>query len=232
MKGSSVRHILAGVGIGVVILAGGLWVLTHTLGNVDERLYAGKPLSNWKAQLSSRDPGASNEAFSVVSGQIIPQLTDAVLHDTNDSSLRLVLVDALNALPGVRIYFIPAFGRRIAAARQIGELGPVAKSAVPILAETLRGNDTDIREAVIIALGKIHSDPDRVIPLLISCLDDDRVTDEAATALGNYGSVAKAAVPKLIPLVHAPDPDTQAAARNALLSINAEAAARAGGPTN
>jgi hypothetical protein len=71
-----------------------------------------------------------------------------------------------------------------------------------------------------------------VIPLLISYLDDDNLNDEAATALGNYGSLARSAIPKILPLLHAADDDAQAAAQAALLKIDPDAAAKAGVKTN
>ena len=102
-------------------------------------------------------------------------------------------------------------------------MGPAAKSAVPALVQALKGKDTIVRGAAISALGKIHSDPEFVIPLLIGYLDDEGLNDEAALALANYGSLAKVAVPKIIPLLHAPDKDAQAAAAEALKKIDPEA---------
>lgn len=169
--------------------------------------------------------------------RIIPELTDAMFHDTNDSKLRIFLIDALNQLPGAQIYFMDADGRRIDAAQTIGELGPAAKSAIPALLQALKGNDTAVRGAAIAALGEIHGEPETIIPLLITYLDNDNLNDEAAKALGNYGALAKAAVPKILPMLHAPDKDARAASAEALMKIDPEAytnATRAaqGPPTN
>jgi HEAT repeat protein len=84
------------------------------------------------------------------------------------------------------------------------------------LIEALKGKDSELHESAIKALRKIHSDPDVVIPLLVTYLDDENINDEAATALGNFGSLAKGAIPKIVPLLRAPDDDAQAAAREAL----------------
>jgi HEAT repeat protein len=89
--------------------------------------------------------------------------------------------------------FTEASWRRSYAAQSIGELGPGAKSAVPALLEALKGKDAAVHEAAIKALGHIHSDPTARIPLLIGYLDDENLRDEAALALANYGSLAKAA---------------------------------------
>jgi hypothetical protein len=223
MKKSSVRHITLGVLVGIALLVVVAWLLTLTLGNIPQYLYAGKPMQYWQEQLSSRDTGASNEALVVVNSRVIPQLTDIMFHETNDSSLRLFLIEVLNSLPGVQIYFTPAGGRRANAAWSIRELGPAAKPAVPVLVQALKGKDAIVHQAAISALGNIHSDPDLVIPLLIGYLEDDNLNDEAALALANYGSLAKAAVPKIIPLLHAADKDAQAAAVEALKKIDPEA---------
>ena len=214
--------------MGLVALTGAIWVLAKTLGNINQPLYAGKPAAYWQAQLGGHDAGASNRAFAVLNSQIIPQLTDLMFHDTKDSGIRTNLIDALNGLPGVEIYFTPASERRGRAAEVIGEFGPAAKSAVPALMQALKGPDKSVYEGAIKALGNIHTDPDVVIPLLMTFLNNDDLNDEAAIALANYGPLAKAAVPKIIPLLHAADDDAQAAAQDALLKIDPEAAEKAG----
>ncbi len=205
------------------MLVGVVWLLALTLGNTPRDFYAGKPIQYWREQLDGRDVGASNEAFVVVNRRVIPQLIDTMFHETNDSNLRISLIETLNQLPGVYIYFTPAGGRRADAAQNIGGLGPAAKSSVPALIQVLKGKDAPVCEAAIQALGKIHSDPEVVIPLLIGYLDDDSVNDEAALALANYGSLAKAAVPKIVPLLHALDKDARVAAEKALKRIDPEA---------
>jgi hypothetical protein len=223
MKKNSIKRVALGVAVGVGLMVGVVWVLSRTLGNTAQYLYAGKPIQYWQAQLNGHDADASNEAFAMVNGQVIPELTQQMFHDTNDSRLRLFLVETLNGLPGVEIHYFEAGSRRAYAAQNIGELGPPARAAVPRLIEALKGKDTVVHEAAVAALGKIHSDPEVVIPLLIGYLDDDSINDEAALALAGYGSLAKAAVPKIIPLLHAPDKDAQAAGKEALRKIDPEA---------
>jgi HEAT repeat protein len=217
MKKNHIRRIALGVVAGMGLLAGVVWLLTRT----------GKPIEGWQEQLNGHDSRASNEAFTVANERIIPQLTDVMLHDTNDSRLRLSLIDTLNGLPGVQIYFRAAGIRRSEAAQSLGELGPAARSAVPALVQAVKGTDEMVHGAAIKALGKIHSDPDTLIPLLIGYLDDKDLNDEAALALANYGSLAKAAVPKIVPLLQAPDKDARKAATEALKKIDPAAYAAA-----
>jgi len=226
MKKRIIR-IFIGVLVGLFILVGVIWLLSLTLGD-RETLYAGKSVDGWKQQLESRDVGASNRAYEVLNTQIIPRLVNQMFHDTNDSKLRLSLIETLNGLPGVHIDFATAEPRRAGAAGYLGSIGPPAKTAVPSLIQALKGPDAGLHEPAIAALGKIHSDPDVVIPLLIPYLAKDDVNDEAATALGNYGSLAREAFPKIVPLLHAKDKDARSAARIALKKIDPEAAAKAG----
>jgi hypothetical protein len=227
MKKNSIKRVAIGVLTGFVLLASAVWLLSRILGNTVPNLYAGKPIPYWRAQLNGHDQGASNEAFAIVNSQVIPQLTDRMFHDTNDSRLRLFLVETLNELPGVQINYFEAGSRRSSAAVNLGELGPPAKSSVPALIQALKGKDTMVHESAVVALGKIHSDPEVVIPLLTGYLDDDSVNDEAALALAEYGSLAKAAVPKIVPLLQAPDKDARVAGEVALKKIDPEAYANA-----
>jgi HEAT repeat protein len=225
----SVTNILLGVLTAAVIFVAVIFVLSKSLGNMQiPPMYGGKPMEYWQQQLYGRDAAASNTAFAVISAQVFPQLEDAMFHDTHDSALRVWAVNALNNLPGVQIDYTEADARRAAAAASLGDFGPAAKSAVPELIKALKGGDALVRVSVVTALGKIHANPETVIPLLIPYLEDDGLDVAAAYALAEYGNLAKAAVPKLLPLLNAKDDDDQAAAKAALLKIDPEAAAKAG----
>ncbi len=215
------------VAAGLGIVFGGIWLLTRTLGEHDT-LYQGKTADYWSEQLNGPDATASNRANAVLTGDIIPGLVNVMLCDTNDSRLRLALIDKLNGLPGVTIYFEPADGRRALAARGLGEFGLAAKPAIPVLLQALKSNDTVIHGPAIAALGKIHGEPDTIIPLLIGYLDDNELNDEAATALGNFGAQAKVALPKLMPMLKIPNKDLHHAVVLALKQIDPAAAAQAG----
>jgi HEAT repeat protein len=140
----------------------------------------------------------------------------------------LKLVDLLNCIPGLTVVFTPAPSRRAGAAHFLGWFGPAAKAAIPALIEALKSPDESVRGPAAESLGEIHCEPDVIIPLLITYLDDADLNDEAAAALGKFGELAKAAVPKLIPLLKINDKDLQEAVRTALKKIDPEAAAKAG----
>lgn len=216
-----IKRILIGVIIGAAVLVGGIWVLSETLGNNRTRFYHGETLDYWAAQVSSKDVEASNQANAVLNAEVIPQLTDEMFHDTNDSSIRMALIDKLIGLPGIKyIYYDAAPQRRETAAASLGNFGPAAKAAIPALMQAIQSSDLAVHESAITALGEIHGEPDIVIPFLTKYLSDDGLDVSAATALANYGSLARPAVPKILPLLHAADDDDQAAAADALKKID------------
>ena len=159
MKKRVVR-LATGALAGVFILAGVIWLLRLTLGD-EETLYAGRSLSSWKQQLDSRDAGASNQAYEALGREIIPRLVDQMFHDTNDSRLRLALIETLNRMPGLQVHFTPALRRRLGAVASLGILGPPAKEAVPSLIQALQGPEVELHFSAIQALGAIHSNPER-----------------------------------------------------------------------
>ena len=223
------KRILIGVAIGGAVLAAGIWILILALGE-HQTLFAGKPLNHWIEEVNSRDSSVSNEVRLVLATTIIPQLTGTMFDDTNDSRLRLALIEQLNSLPGVNIYFPTADSRRVFAAQELGEFGVAAQAAIPELVKAVKGKDPFIRPAATRALGQIHCEPDLILPMLIAWLEDpqDDMAEAVADALGGFGSLAKAAVPKLIPLSKASDKDLRQAAIQALKKIDPEEASKAG----
>jgi hypothetical protein len=223
------KRIGIGVVIGLGLMAGGLWLSIQTLGE-REPLYQGKPIWHWITQLESRDLAISNQACVVVQTEIIPQLVRCMFTDTNDSPIRVSLIEQLNGLPGVKIFFTPADGRRTQAAHSLGELGVQAKGAIPDLLKAIKGKDLPLRPAAARALGQIHSEPETLIPMLVGLLDDpqDDVPEAAADALGRFGPLSKVAIPKLIELSKVQDKDLHHAVTQALKKIDPEEASKAG----
>jgi hypothetical protein len=223
------KRILVASAIGVALCVAGIWGLTRALNEGTPR-YQGQTMDYWLEQANSQDAAASNQAWVVLNTTVIPQLVRTMFEDTNDSRLRLALIDQLNALPGVQIYSTLAEGRRAVSARALGEIGPRAKATIPELIKVLKGNDPGPRPAAASALGQIHCEPETVIPLLVALLDDpqDGVPEEAATALGQFGSLSKAAVPKLLELLKVPDKDLYFAVTTALKQIAPEEAPKSG----
>jgi hypothetical protein len=222
-----ILRVFLGVAIGAAAFAGGIWVLTLTLGNNQPTMCRGKTLNYWADQIYAPDATESNQANVILNAQIIPQLTNQMFCDTHDSKLRMILVDILNHLPGITIDYFPASERRAGAASYLGAFGPAAKAAIPALMQAVQSSDDAVHESAITALGDIHCEPELVIPFLTRYLDNDNVNDEAASALGKYGTLAQSAVPKIIPLLHADDDDVREAAEEALKKIDPAAYVKA-----
>ena len=225
VKPRPIRVLLA-IALGLGLLAGGIWVLALILGE-HEVLYRGKSFYFWCQQVNSRTPSASNEANLMLNQEIIPQLTKTMLEDTNDSRWRLALVDGLNQLPGIQIFFQPAEGRRANAAAKFGDLGPAAAAAAPVLLRALQGHDVPVRGPAAVSLGRLHALPETVIPLLIKSLDEENLREDAAAALGEYGSQASAAIPKLLTLFPVQDKDLHHAVVEAFRRIDPTGATEA-----
>ena len=215
-----IKRILLGVAIGLATTAAVLLILTQTLGNIQPTLIEGRTLSYWATQVNATEASASNQANAILNAEIIPQLRQVMFHDTNDSTARMALIDGLNGLPGIYIPYAAAAERRSEAAWNLGDFGPAAKASIPILIEALQSSDPAVHPNAIKSLGAIHGEPDVVIPLLTKYLTDDQLNDEAAAALGHFGGLAREAIPKILPLLHAPDKDARVAATKALKQID------------
>src|SRR5262249_54222706 len=73
-------------------------------------------------------------------------------------------------------------GFRVAAIQRLGEFGPKATNAVPVLLEILANHDSMALPSAIRALGQIKSDPDVVVPALINVLNEHDPGTQLAAA--------------------------------------------------
>ena len=216
--------LIAGLLVGCGLLLGVVWLLTIALENREAK-YNGKDATDWAAALRNPDPAVAQVARMVVTNQVIPALRAQIFNDTNDSQLKLKLVEWLNTLPLVTITSLEAPTRRYEAARNLGMFGPDAASALPDLIRAVKGADGTARAGAIEALGKIRTAPETVVPLLITCLDDpdDDIQLGAIDARREFGPEAKAAVPKIQPFLRAHSKELPPAARKALAAIDPSA---------
>ena len=225
-----ILRIAIGVVLGSGVLVGGIWVLIHFLGD-DETRYRGKPIEYWCGLLASQQPALSDQAVQMVDGVIIPYLTNQMFSDTNDSSMRMALIEQLNGLPGVHIIYTPADGRRVQAINDLSSLGPRAKAAAPALLQALERKDDLLCGPAAAALVRIQAEPDQVIPALIGCLLDreGRGRSDVVEALGKFGPKSKAAVPMLVGLLaDRSSKDIIEAVPTALKKIDPDTAAKLG----
>lgn len=107
----------------------------------------------------------------------------------------------------------------------LGNCGTNAVASIPTLVRVSTNADFRLRRAACVALGKIHSSPGITVPALMARLSDPvaQVRGEAAWDLGNFGSLARKAIPALIELQHSDkDAQVRSAAEEALKKINHE----------
>ena len=108
-----------------------------------------------------------------------------------------------------------ASSERMAAARQLGEMGSFAVAAVPALDAVLadRGNSIALRAAAATSLGMIGPEAESAVPELIRTLEeaDVQLRDAAVVALDRIGPQTQT-IPALLEAMRLGSLDTQAAA--------------------
>ena len=216
---------------GLLFLCAAIWLLTKVLNDRPET-FAGHTVDHWANELASTNSADRRQlAAKVANERIVPELTNVLFTATNDSKLRVALIEQLNELPGVHIFHMYPESRRASAALDLGSLGPTAKAAIPSLFQALQGHDDVVRGPSAKALVQVQADPDVLIPSLIAYLNEPEGggRDDAAEALAEFGPRAKAAVPVLVKLLpDRSDKDLMRAVRHALKTIDPQAAAAAG----
>ena len=159
----------------------------------------------------SETAGASYLVLSKMAPESIAALTDAL-------SSKNIIVWAL-------------------AAAALGEIGPGAKSALPVLQKRLSDKDPNIRVSSAAIIGKIGGEPDEFVPVVIQCLPviNWETVGYALDLLVRYKDYAKDAIPVLEKILNnTPDSSnpTNRTVRTeviaALRQIDPEAASRAG----
>ncbi len=101
----------------------------------------------------------------------------------------------------------------------LGYIGPAATNAIPFLLAWLTDTNATVRWNTALTLGRIHLQPEIVVPALVRRLDDGDpwVRHDAVKALGAFGPAARAATPALIRL--SPDATLALEVSNALSQI-------------
>ena len=188
-------------------------------------------------------------ALVAVGPAAIPALT-RTLHDS-DADVRSRAVYALgefgpaakDSMPALIALFAKESAKgRAGIADTWAEIGSGARSAISLLAESLRDGPPELRFAVARALWKIEGRPERVVPTLIAIIASKGNAEKAAgrdaserespdcgppayaaELLGRIGPEARQAVPALIEAVKAPDPVLCACAVEALGKIGPDA---------
>jgi len=110
------------------------------------------------------------------------------------------------------------------AALSIVDLGTNAAPAIPIFIQQLGHPNHFYRERAADALGKLHIEPDTVVPALARLLQDNSQAARylALSGLENFESRARPVAPAITVLLTDPEDGIRTAATNALLKIAPE----------
>jgi HEAT repeat protein len=120
--------------------------------------------------------------------------------------------------------------QRAQAAMVLGLMGDEAQGAIPVLLESLREQDQQVRRIILAALSEIGPPARNAVPALVACLRDrhELVRRRAALALGELGPAARTAVPALLEALRDRDLMVRRWAAFALGEIGSKAASAAG----
>jgi HEAT repeats len=147
-------------------------------------LYRGRSATSWLAQLKDEDDKTRADAIEAIgvlarkNKKLIPVVFDALKSDPSS----LVVNPASNALVSLGPDVLPTLiemakdksqkNSRVHAIQVIGDMGPNAKTAVPVLAKSLAESDVAILRSSIRALSLIGPDAKDAIPDLVNALGD------------------------------------------------------------
>jgi HEAT repeat protein len=161
----------------------------------------------------------------------------ALIKTLDDPGLRWAGIEAIGKFGAAAKPAVPALtqicdggGREASsAATALGMIGPDASQAVPSLVRGLANADLDMefRLQCILALGRIHSLPELVVPALVQSINetlndtDVRIRASSATALGRFGPDARQATSLLTTLLQDSNRNVRLAATNAWHLIDA-----------
>jgi HEAT repeat protein len=113
----------------------------------------------------------------------------------------------------------------------LGRIGPAASNAVPsILRVVTNSGPSVVLWNSLDALGQIHAEPEKVVPVLVKFLKDPdaNIRRRAIMAIQGFGPDGKSAVQALVVSLTDQDEYARTNAMRALKAIDPEAAAKAG----
>ena len=141
---------------------------------------------------------------------------DAFLGPWRQAAAHLLVRDLVK-----RLETDPELSNRQSYVRQLGDLGPAARSAVPLLLRLAKDGDDDLRYRIVIALGNITAEAQQVVPWLVEQLQTHERAARAADALAQFGRCAESARPQLVQLLSSSTPEERTAAIWALSAVEA-----------
>jgi len=110
---------------------------------------------------------------------------------------------------------------RVAAIKAIGEMGPEAKEAIPVLIETIRETRNRDKKMLLLCNYALLAMGKEIVPYMIDLLKDDtwEMRRGSAWILGKVGPDAKDAIPALTEALNDPHPVVRRKAAESLKKI-------------
>jgi HEAT repeats/HEAT repeat len=133
----------------------------------EKPLYEGKPVSAWIKESKDADPTIREKALQILDKKIIPDL----IRNTKSND----------------------YATRWGALEDLGRIGPVAKSATPVVGSLLKHEEAMIRVIAATTLKRIDPKTTLAVPILVDALGykkDSTVRCFASTAFIHFGEEA------------------------------------------
>jgi len=201
-----------------------------------EPVYAGKPVSYWIARSGEYYVGSDFGrigGFPRADSNAIPYLLKAL--ERQDGLFGQAYFRTWDSLPYRIQRVMPrpvnTEQMRFSTAMSLGNMGDVARPAIPALLRALREDKSEeVRGSSAWSLGRLGKEERTVISALTEALNDKAafVRSQAAEALVLSGAAAQRAVASLVKCLDDQNSDVRFSAGNALKGIDPEAAAKAG----
>jgi HEAT repeat protein len=199
-----------------------------------ELIVDGTPLTSWLTNYLCMKPELADRALAKVGTNAVPTLLWMLQQKNgrqNQAAYFAFLklgARAQGAVPAlIQIYEsrITPFSRQCAAS-SIASVGSAGNSAIPVLIRGLGDSNVLVRCDTLLALGRLNSQPDLVVPTLTNALNDPvpKVRIFACMALGTVGERSKQAVLALREAAaNDPDSNVRLSATGELHTLEAEA---------
>jgi HEAT repeat protein len=207
---------------GALLVAAVVGLLWWSPWTQPEPIYGGKPVSYWCYWCGLDNPGAQPPGSLIEDTNAVAFLIRSLRQDrwVGAAIYRKQLWPILPPFIKIRLpHPINDPGSRIGAANILSTMGPTAKSAVPALVRTLRGDDdVSVRLEALFALTRVGKGDGFVLTVVLEAMGDkERVVRKyAAYALALIGEGDESAVVALTRALKDTDRDVRLAAVDAL----------------
>ena len=199
-----------------------------------EKVYQGKTLSEWAADLESKDHATARSAVDALvqigpdAKTQIPSLARLLNSPSLANAVSWALVRiGKDSLPYLTDALTngPPFAR-FEVSSAIWWLHADAEEAMPALVECLKDEEIGVRSNAVFSIGRIIKRPDIVVPALVACFEDSDVgiRSSAVTVIREFGKDSEMALASLQHVAeHDPDDHVrQMAAESAKVIVQAK----------